>query len=137
MNYSFLFEYFKSAWRGRLAIGAPRTMRLALANEIVRAKTPLDPHPLKMAEKTVFITQPLTKAINILKWKVSEGNTVSIGRVVLLYDFEAAEKKEQRKLKSTHAGTVCRIIAQESAIVQPGYVDVQISAAKRNWREKC
>lgn len=117
-----LFEYFKK--RGRHTIGVSRTMQLAPANEIVRDRTPLVPHPLKMAEKTVFIAQPLTKPINILKWKVSEGNTISIGRVILLYDFEDADKKEQRKLKSTHAGTVCRLIAQESAIVHPGYVDV-------------
>lgn len=79
------------------------------------------PHPVKMAEKTVFITQQQNKPIKILKWKVSEGNTVSIGRVVLLYDFEGGERKEQRRLKCTKAGTIRRLLAQEGAIVKPGY----------------
>lgn len=72
-----------------------------------------------MADKTIFITQPLPKSIKIQKWKVSEGSTVSIGRVILLYDFEGAANKE-RKLKSTYAGTVHKIIAQEGAVVRPG-----------------
>lgn len=66
------------------------------------------------------ISQQQTKPIKILKWKVSEGNTLSIGRVILLYDFEGASKEEQRKLKVTQAGTVFKILAQEGAIVKPG-----------------
>ncbi|KAJ3648876.1 hypothetical protein Zmor_020645 [Zophobas morio] len=73
-----------------------------------------------MAEKTMCISQQQTKPIKILKWKVSEGNTVSIGRVILLYDFDGASKEEQRKLKVTQAGTIHKIVAQEGAIVKPG-----------------
>ncbi|XP_971974.2 RNA polymerase II subunit A C-terminal domain phosphatase [Tribolium castaneum] len=73
-----------------------------------------------MAEKTMCISQQQTKPIKILKWKVSEGNTVSIGRVILLYDFDGASKVEQRKLKVTQAGTIFKIVAQEGAIVKPG-----------------
>lgn len=73
-----------------------------------------------MAEKMVVISQQLTKPIKLIKWKVSPGNTISSGRVVLLYDFEEADKSEQRKLKSVHAGTVHRLIAEEDAIVKPG-----------------
>jgi RNA polymerase II subunit A-like phosphatase len=73
-----------------------------------------------MAEKTMCISQQQTKPIKILKWKVSEGSTVSIGRVILLYDFDGASKEEQRKLKVTQAGTIHKIVAQEGAIVNPG-----------------
>ncbi|XP_044264167.1 RNA polymerase II subunit A C-terminal domain phosphatase [Tribolium madens] len=73
-----------------------------------------------MAEKTMCISQQQTKPIKILKWKVSEGNTVSIGRVILLYDFDGGSKVEQRKLKVTQAGTIFKIVAQEGAIVKPG-----------------
>ncbi|XP_017784029.1 PREDICTED: RNA polymerase II subunit A C-terminal domain phosphatase [Nicrophorus vespilloides] len=73
-----------------------------------------------MAEKTVLLTQQLLKPIKILKWKVSEGNSMSIGRVILLYDFDGVSKPEQRKLKSQQAGTVHKIIQPEGAIVKPG-----------------
>lgn len=73
-----------------------------------------------MAEKTVLISQQSLKPIKILKWKVSDGSSLSIGRVILIYEFEKVEKKEQRKLKSTHAGTVHRLIAKEGAIVKTG-----------------
>lgn len=104
-------------------IGLLRTLPPNRTNS-APAKVTDVPYPLKMAEKTVFITQQLMRPINIVKWKVSEGNTVSIGRVILLYDFAGAEKKEQRKLKCSNAGTVRRIVAQEGAIVQPGYVRI-------------
>lgn len=73
-----------------------------------------------MAEKTVLISQQILKPIKILKWKIKEGSSLSIGRVLLFYDFEQAEKSEQRKLKSTQAGTVSRLIANEGAIVKSG-----------------
>lgn len=76
--------------------------------------------PLKMAEKTVLISQQLLKPIKILKWKVSVGNSMSIGSVILLYDFDGATTPEQRKLKSTQAGTVHELIAPEGAIIKPG-----------------
>lgn len=73
-----------------------------------------------MAEKTVIISQQNLKPIKILKWKVREGFTVSIGSVILLYDFVKSEEKQQRKLKSSQAGTVCKLVVQEGAIIQPG-----------------
>ncbi|KAK4885584.1 hypothetical protein RN001_001855 [Aquatica leii] len=81
-----------------------------------------------MAEKTVVISQQSTKPIKIVKWKVREGFSVSIGSVVLLYDFEKPEKKQQLKLKSSHAGTVCKIIAQEGAIISPGESLLELKA---------
>lgn len=74
-----------------------------------------------MAEKTVFISHQQTKPIKIFKWKVTEGNTVPIGSVVLLYDFEGGERKEKRRLKCTKAGTIRKLLVQEGAIVKPGY----------------
>lgn len=82
----------------------------------------------KMAEKTVLVTQQLLKPIKVLKWKVSPGNSISIGSVILLYDFEGATVAEQRKLKSTQAGTVHKLIAPEGAIVPPGWVFLRILA---------
>lgn len=74
-----------------------------------------------MAEKTVVISQQYLKPIQILKWKIREGFSVSVGSVVFLYDFEKVDKKQQRKFKSPQAGTVCKLIAQEGAIIRPGY----------------
>lgn len=73
-----------------------------------------------MAEKTVLITHQTLKPIKILKWKITEGSTLSIGRVLLLYDTDEFNKSEQRKLKSTQAGTVVKLIANEGAIVKSG-----------------
>lgn len=73
-----------------------------------------------MAEGLVLISHQFSKAIRILKWKVSEGSVISIGRVMLLYDFDGSKEAEQRKLKSTQAGTVHRLIAQEGAIIKKG-----------------
>lgn len=75
-----------------------------------------------MAEKTVSISQSQSKPIKILKWKVHEGLTIPIGRLLLLYEIDGLKKGEQRKLKSTQAGTVHQIIAREGETVKPGYV---------------
>lgn len=66
------------------------------------------------------ISQHLTKPIKILKWKVSEGNTVCIGAILFLYDFDGATTTEKRKFKVGKAGQVYQIVAQEGAIVKPG-----------------
>ncbi|KAJ8929197.1 hypothetical protein NQ314_018146 [Rhamnusium bicolor] len=81
-----------------------------------------------MAEKTVCISQQQSKPIKILKWKVREGVTVSIGRLLLLYDFVGAKKEEQRKLKSTQAGTVNKIIALEGDTVKRGEILLELKA---------
>ncbi|KAK5647418.1 hypothetical protein RI129_002310 [Pyrocoelia pectoralis] len=81
-----------------------------------------------MAEKTMVISQQNVKPIKILKWKVREGFTISIGSVVFLYDFEKVDIKQQRKFKSPQAGTVCKLIAQEGAIISPGEVLFELEA---------
>lgn len=91
-----------------------------MSNGAARRRIGRGRFPLKMAENTVLIVQQLLKAIKVLKWKVSVGNSISIGSVILLYDFEGANKPEQRKLKSTQAGTVHELIVPEGAIVKPG-----------------
>lgn len=73
-----------------------------------------------MAEKTVVVSQPGSRPIRLVKWKVREGCPVSIGTLVLLYHFDGAKQGEQRKLKSTQAGTVYKLLSQEGAIVKAG-----------------
>lgn len=73
-----------------------------------------------MAEKIVVVSQQTSKSIKIAKWKVREGYPVSIGTVVLLYDFDGEQRGEQRKLKSSQAGTVYKLLAEEGAIVRAG-----------------
>ncbi|CAG9838900.1 unnamed protein product [Diabrotica balteata] len=73
-----------------------------------------------MAERTISIFQQQTKPIKICKWKIRTGTRISIGCPILIYDFEEAIKPEQRKLKSTQAGTVHQILVREEQIVKPG-----------------
>lgn len=73
-----------------------------------------------MAEGLVLISHQFSKPIKVLKWKVSEGSVISIGRVMILFDFDGSTTAQQRKLKSTQAGTVHRLIAQEGAIIKRG-----------------
>ncbi|GJQ76601.1 hypothetical protein Trydic_g15464 [Trypoxylus dichotomus] len=80
-----------------------------------------------MAAGLVFISHHFSKPIKVLKWKVSEGSVISIGRVMLLFDYDGSTEAEQRKLKSTQAGTVHRLIAQEGAIVKRGDVLFELS----------
>lgn len=75
-----------------------------------------------MADKTVVIPQHSLKPLKIVKWKVNEGNSISIGCVMLLYKVDGDDNKETLKLKSTKAGTVHRIVAQEGDVVKFGYV---------------
>ncbi|CAH0550969.1 unnamed protein product [Brassicogethes aeneus] len=81
-----------------------------------------------MATKTVCISQTQTKPIKIIKWKVRENQTILIGGILFIYDFEGAEKPEQRKLKSSQAGTVHKIVAQEGSIVKPGELLLELKA---------
>ncbi|KAJ8974676.1 hypothetical protein NQ317_018514 [Molorchus minor] len=81
-----------------------------------------------MAEKTVCISQQQSKPIKILKWKIREGTTIPIGRLLLLYDFVGAKREEQRKLKSTQAGTVHKIVAQEGYTVKTGETLLELKA---------
>ncbi|XP_018333105.1 RNA polymerase II subunit A C-terminal domain phosphatase [Agrilus planipennis] len=74
----------------------------------------------KMAEKLEVVSQQFSNPIKILKWKVSEGYFVSMGTILLIYDVGLNTKKEQRKLKSTRAGSVYKLLADEGAIVNPG-----------------
>lgn len=72
-----------------------------------------------MAERTVSVFQPQTKPIKVVKLKVKIGTVVSIGYPLLIYSSEGG-KKEERKLKSTQAGTVHLILVKEGQVVQPG-----------------
>nr|CAI5824987.1 unnamed protein product [Callosobruchus analis] len=81
-----------------------------------------------MVEKTIYISQPQTKPIKILKWKIREGQTVPVGRVLLLYDFAESKNPEQRKLKSLHAGTVNKIVAKQGDTINPGQTLVELEA---------
>ncbi|KAK9736853.1 NLI interacting factor-like phosphatase [Popillia japonica] len=80
-----------------------------------------------MAEGLVLISHQFSKPIKVLKWKVREGSVISIGCVMLLFDYDGSTEAEQRKLKSTQAGTVHRLIAQEGAIVKRGDVLFELS----------
>nr|CAH7728204.1 unnamed protein product [Callosobruchus chinensis] len=82
----------------------------------------------KMVEKTIYISQPQTKPIKILKWKIREGQTVPVGRVILLYDFVDPKNPEQRKLKSLHAGTVHKIVAKQGETIDHGQTLVELEA---------
>ncbi|CAG9838902.1 unnamed protein product [Diabrotica balteata] len=79
-----------------------------------------------MAERTISIFQQQTKPIKICKWKIRTGTRISIGCPILIYDFEEAIKPEQRKLKSTQAGTVHQILVREEQIVKPGEVLLEL-----------
>lgn len=76
-----------------------------------------------MGAKVDVIVLQTKKSAKIIKWKVKEGNLISVGRVILIYEFESTEeKKEQSKLKATQVGTVKKILAQENEIIHPGLV---------------
>ncbi|CAH1116652.1 unnamed protein product [Phaedon cochleariae] len=81
-----------------------------------------------MAEKTVCISQQQTEPIKISKWKVREGITVSVGRPLLLFNILGDQKAQQRKLKSTQAGTIQKILAKEGDVVNPGEGLLELSA---------
>lgn len=73
-----------------------------------------------MADKVAVLVQQALKPIKVVKWKVNEGNSISIGCVFLLYEVLDDERHVICKLKSSQAGTVHKILAQEGAVVQPG-----------------
>lgn len=73
-----------------------------------------------MADQAVRVLQQQTKPIKIEKWKVRQGNAVTLGRIVLIYDFMEKEKPEQRKLKALQAGIIHKVLAAEGKVVQPG-----------------
>ena len=83
----------------------------------------LGPLPVNMGAKVVEIVLPSGKSAKIVKWKVKEGTIVSVGRVILLYDINHNNgREEQKKLKATQMGTVRKLVAKEGEIVHPGYV---------------
>lgn len=73
-----------------------------------------------MSEKLSLISQQFKNPIKIIKWKVGENSVLSIGSVILLYDFSDSKKSEQRKLKSSKAGKVRKLLAVENSIVDMG-----------------
>ncbi|CAG9765868.1 unnamed protein product [Ceutorhynchus assimilis] len=73
-----------------------------------------------MADEIVRVSQQQTKPIKIAKWKIRQGVTVPVGRIILLYDFLDLPKVEQKKLKACQAGIIHKILAEEGKVVQPG-----------------
>lgn len=73
-----------------------------------------------MADDVVSVSQQQTEAIKIKKWKVRKGITVSVGRILFIYEQCSVENPEQKKLKATRAGIIHQILAKEGDVVQPG-----------------
>lgn len=73
-----------------------------------------------MAANTVVVTAGVEKSIKIVKWKVKEGFTISVGQIILLYDFVHIAKSEHKKLKAIKAGKIKRLVVREGDIVDPG-----------------
>jgi len=90
-----------------------------------------------MGADVVEIVLPVGKSAKILKWKVKEGTIVSVGRVILLYDINPNNgKEEQKKLKANQVGTVRKLLAKEGEIVHPGYVaDMRASLAHTSFKD--
>lgn len=90
-----------------------------------------------MGAEVVEIVLPMGKSAKILKWKVKEGMIVSVGRVILLYDINPNNgKEEQKKLKANQVGTVRKLLAKEGEIVHPGYVaDMRSSHAHTSFKD--
>lgn len=75
-----------------------------------------------MAEEMLSISCDENNTIKVLKWKVREGSTISIGKVLFLYLNLRQNNHIQHKFKSPKAGILKQIVASEGAIVDPGYV---------------
>jgi hypothetical protein len=91
-----------------------------------------------MGAEVVEIVLPTGKSAKILKWKVKEGTIVSVGRVILLYDINPNNgKEEQKKLKANQVGTVRKLLAKEGEIVHPGYVadKMRLSHAHTSFKD--
>jgi len=90
-----------------------------------------------MGADVIEIVLPMGKSAKILKWKVKEGTIVSVGRVILLYDINPNNgKEEQKKLKANQVGTVRKLLAKEGEIVHPGYVaDMRASHAHTSFKD--
>lgn len=73
-----------------------------------------------MEENIVRIYNSQTKPIKIIKWKVRPSVSISIGHLLLLYDFVDAKIAQNRKLKSSTAGIIRKIVAQEGDVVNKG-----------------
>lgn len=73
-----------------------------------------------MEERNVAIFNQQTKPIKIMKWKVRPNLSISIGHLLLLYDFVDAKIAQIRKLKSTTAGIIRKIVAKEGDVVNKG-----------------
>lgn len=73
-----------------------------------------------MDNKNVSIYSQQMKPIKIIKWKVQLGITVAVGRVLLLYDFVDSQISQNKKLKSTTAGVIRKILAKEGDVVKKG-----------------
>lgn len=73
-----------------------------------------------MEEKSIQIYNQQLRPIKIIKWKVRPSVSVTIGHILLLYDFVDSQLSQNRKLKSTTAGTIRKIIAKEGDVINKG-----------------
>lgn len=73
-----------------------------------------------MEEKIIQIYNQQIKPIKIIKWKVRPSVSVTIGHILLLYDFVDSQVAQNRKLKSTTAGIIRKIVAKEGDVVDKG-----------------
>lgn len=73
-----------------------------------------------MDNRNVQICSQQMKPIKIIKWKVQIGITIAVGRVLLLYDFVDSQVVQTKKLKSTTAGIIRKILAKEGDVVNKG-----------------
>ncbi|GLH06019.1 CTD nuclear envelope phosphatase 1 homolog [Gryllus bimaculatus] len=74
-----------------------------------------------MGTNCEVIVFPPGKSGKISKWKVKEGTFVSIGRVLLLYDINSSNGREElKKLKATQMGMVRKLLAREGETITPG-----------------
>lgn len=109
-----------------------------------RAKTPLDNCTTKRSERdenssvlslysnargkavemaTIELPFPNTSQPGkILKWRVSKGTMVSVGRILLLYQNIGSENTDvtEKKLRATQFGRVTKLHVKEGDIIQPG-----------------
>lgn len=73
-----------------------------------------------MEENFTRIYNQQIKPIKIIKWKVRPSVSVTIGHILLLYDFVDSQMTQNRKLKSTTAGIIRKLVAKEGDVVHKG-----------------
>ena len=60
----------------------------------------------------------------LLKWRVTKGTMVSVGRILLLYQCVGTSENEdfnEKKIRATQFGRVTKLHVNEGDIIHPGY----------------